>query len=379
MNAVTDHEIEVILQRLEALAAELEHEPSAYTFYLWVLLAEAFAGTKPALATLADIRRCVTLAHRLRASRAALLPDASPWTPLTALVDLLHAEATRLTTLYGVARPACRTRSRELRQAFHAAFTHATGKVYQTYGPVKTTKERTTITTWWEEALRTALAQFQAAGTAETLDAVLACLPAWTDRHHERWSTRGWREPSPPEVMQLVTDYVRVWEACSEPIVQLARAAVAQAPVVERAQVAPAVEQEYAAQLSALRAQLSALPRPKDVPKAHHAQLRKDRAQLQHALDELLRAQEAAITRQVTQSTNARHKLATLVKTVQGYPDTLLRKVGKASVDVLPRIIWIYDFDRQGDDDWRTAKRDARRFLRQVRQARAQPVAGEAP
>jgi len=141
---------------------------------------------------------------------------------------------------------------------------------------------------------------------------------------------------------------------------------------------APAVEQEYAAQLSALRAQLSALPRPKDVPKAHHAQLRTDRAQLQHALDELLRAQEAAITRQVTQSTNARHKLATLVKTVQGYPDTLLRKVGKASVDVLPRIIWIYDVDRQGDDDWRTAKRDARRFLRQVRQARAQPVAGEA-
>jgi hypothetical protein len=372
MEPLTAVETEVILQRLEAVAAELEHEPSAYTFYLWVLLAEAFAGTKPALATLAPIRRCVTLAHRLRAIRAALLPDASPWNPLTALVDLLHAEATRLTTLYGVARPACRTRSRELRQAFHTAFTHATGKVYQTYRPVRTIKERTMITTWWEEALRTALAQFQAAGTAETLDAVLACLPAWTDRHHERWSTRGWREPSPPEVMQLVTDYVRVWEACSEPIVQLARAAVAQAPVVERAQVTPAVEQEYAAQLSAL-------PRPKDVPKAHHAQLRQDRAQLQHALDELLRAQEATITRQVTQSTNVRHKLATLVKTVQGYPDTLLRKVGKASVDVLPRIIWIYDFERQGDDDWRTAKRDARRFLRQVRQAHATPAAGEAP
>jgi hypothetical protein len=294
------------------------------------------------------------------------------------LVDLLHAEATRLTTLYGVVRPACRTRSRELRQAFHAAFTQETGKVYQTYGPVKTTKERTTITTWWEEALRTALAQFQAAGTAETLDAVLACLPAWTDRHHERWSTRGWREPSPPAVMQLVTDYVRVWEACREPIVQLARAAVADAPVVERAQVAPAIEQAYATQLHPLRAQLSALPRPKDVPKAQHAQLRKDRAQLQQALDALLRAQEAEITRQVKQSSTARHKLATLVKTVQGYPETLLRKVGKASVDVLPRIIWIYDFERQGDDDWRTAKRDARRFVRQVRQARAQPVAGEA-
>jgi hypothetical protein len=65
---------------------------------------------------------------------------------------------------------------------------------------------------------------------------------------------------------------------------------------------------------------------------------------------------------------------------VQGYPETLLRKVGKASVDVLPRIIWIYDFERQGDDDWRTAKRDARRFVRQVRQtSSAPPVAGEAP
>jgi len=47
---------------------------------------------------------------------------------------------------------------------------------------------------------------------------------------------------------------------------------VAQAPVVERAQVAPAVAQEYAAPLSALRAQLSALPRPKDVPKAQRQQ-----------------------------------------------------------------------------------------------------------
>ena len=379
MNAVTDHEIEVILQRLEALAAELEHEPSAYTFYLWVLLAEAFAGTKPPLATLASIRRCVALAHRMRAIRAVLLPDASPWNPLTALGDLLHAEATRLTTLYGVARPACRTRGRELRQALHAAFTQATGKGYQTYGPVKSAKERTTITAFWDEALRTALAQFQATGTADTLDAVLACLPAWADRHHERWGPRGWREPAPPEVMQRLTEYLRVCETCLGTVAQVAAAAVAAVPVVERAEVAPAVEQAYAAQLTPLRAQLSALPLPKDTPKAQQAQLRKDRAQLQHALDELLRAQEAAITRQVMQSTNARHKLATLVKTVQGYPDTLLRKVGKASVDVLPRIIWIYDFDRQGDDDWRTAKRDARRFVRQVRQAHATPAAGAAP
>ena len=379
MERLTAHETEVILQRLEALVTELEHEPSAYTFYLFVLLAEAFAGLKPALATLAHLRRCVTLAHRMRAIRAELLPDASPWNPLTALLDLLHAEATRLTTLYGVARPACRTRGRELRQALHAAFTQATGKVYQTYGPVKSAKERTTITAFWDDALRTALAAFQAAGTAETLDAVLACLPAWTDRHHERWSTRGWREPAPPEVLQRLTDYLRVCEACLGSIAQLARAGVADAPVVERAQVAPAIEQEYATQLHPLRAQLSALPRPKDVPKAQHAQLWKDRAQLQQALDALLSAQEAEITRQVKQSSTARHKLATLVKLVQGYPETLLRKVGKASVDVLPRIIWIYDFERQGDDDWRTAKRDARRFVRQVRHASAPPVAGEAP
>jgi hypothetical protein len=377
MEKLTASESEVILQRVEALVTELEHDPSVYTFYLVVLLAEAFAGTPPALATLAHIRRYVALAHRLRAIRSGLLPDASPWNPLTALVDLLHAEATRLTTLYGVVRPACRTRSRELRRTFHAAFTQETGKVYQAYGPVKTAKERTTITTWWDEALRTALAQFQAGREADTLDAVMACLPAWTDRHHERWSTRGWREPAPPEVLQLLTDYLRVCEACLGSIAQLARAAVADVPVVERAQVAPAIEQEYATQLHTLRAQLRALPLPKDVPKAHHAQLRKDKAQLQHALDELLRTQEAAITRQVKHSATAQRQLETLLKTVSGYPDTLLRKVAKASVDALPRMIWIYDVDRHGDDTWRTAKRDARRFVRQVRQARA--AAGEAP
>ncbi len=40
-------------------------------------------------------------------------------------------------------------------------------------------------------------------------------------------------------------------------------------------------------------------------------------------------------------------------------------------------MIWIYEFDRQGDDDWRTAKREAKRFIRQVRQARVQPVTVE--
>jgi hypothetical protein len=315
----------------------------------------------------------------MRAIRGHILEDASPWNPLTALLDLLHAEATRLTTLYGVARPACRPRGRELRQALHAAFTQATGKVYQTYGPVKTATERTTITAFWDEALRTALAQFQATGTADTLDAVIACLPAWADRHHERWGPRGWREPAPPEVMQRLTAYLRVCEACLGSMAQVAAAAVATVPVVERAEVAPAVEQAYAAQLHTLRTQLSALPLPKDTPKAQQAQLRKDKAQLQQALQVLLRAQEAEITRQVKQSSTARHKLATLVKTVQGYPETLLRKVGKTSVDVLPRIIWIYDFERQGDNDWRTAQRDARRFVRQVRQASTAAGAGEAP
>jgi len=96
-------------------------------------------------------------------------------------------------------------------------------------------------------------------------------------------------------------------------------------------------------------------------------------------LQALLKAHEAAITRRVTKGANARHKLETLVKTASGYHDTVLRTVGKASVDVLPRMIWIYDYDRQGGDDWRTAKREAKRFVRQVRQASAPAVAVEAP
>ena len=36
MDAVTAPESEVILQRLEALVTELEHDPSVYTFYLFV-------------------------------------------------------------------------------------------------------------------------------------------------------------------------------------------------------------------------------------------------------------------------------------------------------------------------------------------------------
>ena len=162
-------------------------------------------------------------------------------------------------------------------------------------------------------------------------------------------------------------------------IAQIASAAVAHAPVVDQAQVTRDVAQQYTAQVHALRTQLSALPLPKDTPKAQHAQMRKEKARLQQALQALLRAQEAEITRHVTKAANARHKVETLVKTASGYTDTLLRTVGKASVDVLPRMLWIYELDREGDDDWRTAKREAKRFIRQVRQASAPLVAMEVP
>jgi len=379
MEVLSEQEIALILQRLETYVADLEHDVSARTFYAFVLVAQALAGRKHALCTMTHIRTCVSLAHRMRAIRQALLPDALPWTPLTDVLELIHAEATRLTSLYGVARPECRTQRRALQQAFRAAFTHATGKAYQQYGPAKTAKERATITTFWDDALRTALARFQANDEVHTLDEVMACLPAWTDRHHERWSTQGWREPSAKEVIQVFNDYLMVCEACLGTMAQLASAALAHAPVVDRVQVTRDVEQSNTAQVQALRAQLSALPLPKDVPKAQHAPLRKAKAQLQHALQTLLSAQEAEITRRVKHSATARHKLETLVTTASGYHDTLLRKVGKVSVDVLPRMIWIYDFDRQGNDDWRTAKREAKRFVRQVRQARAPAVAAEAP
>jgi hypothetical protein len=257
--------------------------------------------------------------------------------------------------------------------------TPESNKSDQKYGLSLTAKERTAITAWWDEALHTALARFQARGEVDALDQVMACLPVWADRHHERWSRQGWREPSAHEIMALFMDYLMVCEACLGTVAQIASAAVAHAPVVDRAQVTRDVEQSNTAQVQAVRAQLSALPLPKDTPKAQHAQLRQAKAQLQQALQTLLKAQEAEITRHVTKAANARHKFETLVKTASGYHDTLLRTVGKASVDVLPRMIWIYEYDRQGDDDWRTAKREAKRFVRQLRQARATPAASAAP
>jgi hypothetical protein len=207
----------------------------------------------------------------------------------------------------------------------------------------------------------------------------MSCLPAWADRRHERWTTQGWHEPSVKEVMQLVTDYLMVCEACLGTVAEIAAAALAQAPVVERAQVAPDVEQRYAEQVQTLRDQIGAVAIPADASRAQKAQLRREKTQLQHDLQALLTAQEAEITRHVKRDATARHKLAMLGKTVNGYGDTLRRTVGKASVDVLPRMIWIYDFERQGDDDWRAAKLDARRFFRQVRQARVTPGGAEAP
>ncbi len=378
MDALTEKEIEVILQRLETYVADLEHDVSAPTFYAFVLLAQEFAGTKKAPYTLAHIRRCLALAHRMRPIRDMLVSAGGRWTPLHDVGEVIQSEATRLSSLYGVARPACSKARRELQHAFRAAFTQATGKAYQKYGLSLTAKERATITTWWDEALHTALARFQARGEVEALDQVMACLPVWADRHHERWSRQGWREPSATEVMRLFQDYLMVCEACLGTVAEIASTAVAYAPVVDPAQVTRDVEEQYTEQVQALRVQLSALPLPKDTPKTQHAQLRQAKAQLQQALQTLLKAQEAAITRHVTKAANARHKCETLVKTVSGYPDTLLRTVGKASVDVLPRMLWIYEFDRQGDADWRTAKREAKRFVRQVRQASAPPVAVEA-
>jgi hypothetical protein len=378
MDALTEPEIEGIVQRLETFVTALEHDLSTPTFYAFVLLAQEFAVAKKVRYTLAHIRRCLTLAHRMRPIRDRLVSAGGRWTPLHEVGEVIQAEATRLSSLYGVARPACRTQRRELQQAFRTAFTQATGKTYQKYGLSLTTKESATITAWWDEALRTALARFQSSGEVEALDQVMACLPVWADRHHERWSRQGWREPSATEVTHLFEDYLRVCEACLGTVAQLVSTAVAHIPVVDPAEVTRDVEPQYTEQVQALRARLSALPLPKDTPKAQHAQLRKERTQLQHELQALLKAQEAEITRRIKQGAHARHKLDTLVKTASGYIDSLVSKVGKASVDVLPRMLWIYELDRQGDADWRMAKREAKRFVRQLRQGSATPVAVEA-
>ena len=56
MDALTEKEIEVILQRLETYVADLEHDVSAPTFYAFVLLAQEFAGMKNPGFTLTSAR-----------------------------------------------------------------------------------------------------------------------------------------------------------------------------------------------------------------------------------------------------------------------------------------------------------------------------------
>src|SRR5712691_6642615 len=321
MDALTEPEIEVIVQRLETLVTDLEHDLSTPTFYLFVLLAQEFAVAKKTRYTLSHIRRCLALAHRMRTIRDVLVSAGGRWTPLHDVGEVLHAEATRLSSLYGVARPACSKARREFQQAFRAAFTQETGKVYQKYGSPQTAKERATIAAFWGEALHTALARFQVRGEVEALDQVMACLPVWTDRHHERWSRQGWREPSATDVMHLFQDYVMVCEACLGAVAEIARAAVAHTPVVDHVQVTQDIESQYTEQVQALQTQLGALPLPKDTPKAQHAQLRKAKAQLHQQLQALLKAQETEMTHHVKKAAHVRHKLATLVKTASGYHD----------------------------------------------------------
>jgi hypothetical protein len=378
MDALTEPEIEAIIQRLETLVTDLEHDVRVETFYLFVLLAQEFAVAKKTTYTLAHLRRCLMLAQRMLPIRDQLVSSGGRWTPLRDVVELLHGEATRLATLYGVARPACSKVRRELQQAFRTTFTQVTGKPYQKYGFSWTIKERTTITAFWEDALHAAFTRFQTTGAVEALDEVMACLPVWADRHHERWSQQTWREPSAKNVMAMVTSYLQVCEACVETIPQLAHAAVANALIADPAQVTQEVAAQHREEVQTLRSQLSALPHPKDTPKAQQAPLRQQKTQLTQELQALLQAQDLEIARRLKRHANARHKLATLAKTVHGYPDTVLQKVGKASADVLPRMVWIYEYDRQGDEDWRAAKREARRFVRHVQQASATPVAVEA-
>ncbi len=154
-----------------------------------------------------------------------------------------------------------------------------------------------------------------------------------------------------------------------EPVGQIATAALAQRPVVERAQITQDIAPQYTTQVQTLRDQLAVLPRPKDTPKAEQPHLRHTKAQLRQELNTLLRAQETVIQRQVTAGTNARRKLEKLVAKTPGQRDMLVHRVSKVSRDVLPQMVWMYDYERRGDDDWRAAKRDVRRWLRTLRQA----------
>jgi hypothetical protein len=94
MDALTEKEIEGILQRLETYVADLEHDVSAPTFYAFVLLAQEFAGMKNPGCTLAHIRRCLALAHRMRPIRDMLVSSGGRWTPLHDVGEVIQSEAT---------------------------------------------------------------------------------------------------------------------------------------------------------------------------------------------------------------------------------------------------------------------------------------------
>ena len=372
MDVLTAHESLTMLTRLEECVTALEDDRSPGRFYTVIILAQEFATKTKAPFSFAHLRRCLTLAQRLRPLREEIVRPTMRWTPFTDVVKGLVTDLTQLSSLYSVARLPCREARRGLHQEFRAHFTHVIGRVYSPYSRPKTAKEGTTIRAFWDEVFAQALATFSHTREVAALDRLLACLPAWSTAHQGGWIKQDWREPAVKEVMQVLQDAVRLCEVCMESVGQIATAALAQRPVVERAQITQDVAPQYTAQVQTLRDQLAALPRPKDTPKAQQPHLRHTKAQLQQELKTLLRAQETAIQRQVTAGTNARRKLEKLVAKTPGQRDTLLHRVSKVSRDVLPQMVWIYDYERRGDDDWRAAKRDARRWLRTLRQARAQ-------
>src|SRR5258706_85036 len=107
MDALTEPEMEAIIQRLETLVTALEHDLNLDTFYLFVLVVQEFASAKKTGYTLAHLRRCLTLAQRMLPLRDQPTDAGARWTPLRDILELLQGEATRLATLYAVVRPTC--------------------------------------------------------------------------------------------------------------------------------------------------------------------------------------------------------------------------------------------------------------------------------
>lgn len=370
----------VILQRMADFVTALERDEddaeTAYTFFAFVLMAEAFANSKKMPLTLEHAQQALRLAQRMVPIRAALIPSTTRWSPLTKVYDLLQSEAVKLARLYGATRPNFTLVRRELQQEFHTTFTQSVGARYETYKYKRTTKERSTITAFWDDKTRTAFAAFQAEKTLQALDQVIACLPHWTNRHHERWGARGtWREPSAQEVMRLFMAYMEMAEAYIPAVALLVMDVQAYTPVVERAPIALETEPKYAEQMHTLQEQIAAVVIPKELPRPEQTRLRKEKSQLQQALKTLQQAREAEIARRVTRETNVRRKFETLERLTRDYTEALRQKLGRLSLDVLTDIIWIYDYERGAPPAWGRAKRDARSFVRALARAREQEAA----